>query len=346
MSYKEKNLKYNHHENNDRDLDVWLAKYLKYKNKYLLLKKQLGGVKICPHCNSENEDNSSICIKCKKELDRLSELPNVLINKINENLSCKDVIRSLNKQTVSKVDWLTIKQPIQTSLNLNNNNIICNNVDNCNSYINKCKLKHLYKKYVGSDIPDNFDINTLNEILLRTIPNNNKEDRTSDVTTLISFGANLTTIDKYAFYSNQLTNVSIPNSVTTIGYMAFDSNQLTSVTIPNSVTTIGFNAFKNNKLTNVTIPDSVTIIGDDAFMNNQLTNVTIPDSVITISEYAFKKNKLTNVTIPDSVITIGNYAFAYNWLTSITIPKRFKDRIEEILGLADEDLKGISITYK
>jgi len=37
-------------------------KYLKYKNKYITLKKQIGGWK-CPHCDTENKENK-ICKLC------------------------------------------------------------------------------------------------------------------------------------------------------------------------------------------------------------------------------------------------------------------------------------------
>ena len=86
-------------------------------------------------------------------------------------------------------------------------------------------------------------------------------------------GKTVTSIGDLAFYSNQLTSVTIPNSITTIGRSAFSSNQLTSVTIPNSITAIGEAAFSNNKLTSVTIPNSVTSINSSAFANNSLKTI-------------------------------------------------------------------------
>jgi len=41
-------------------------KYLKYKNKYLTLKKQIGGWK-CPHCNTLNEESLTVCKSCAKK---------------------------------------------------------------------------------------------------------------------------------------------------------------------------------------------------------------------------------------------------------------------------------------
>ncbi|MDG2175355.1 MAG: leucine-rich repeat domain-containing protein [Gammaproteobacteria bacterium] len=70
----------------------------------------------------------------------------------------------------------------------------------------------------------------------------------------VSTGGNtysVTSIGTDAFFSNQLTSVTIPDSVTSIGDFAFDSNQLTSVTIGNSVTSIGNSAFGFNALTSI-----------------------------------------------------------------------------------------------
>ena len=150
------------------------------------------------------------------------------------------------------------------------------------------------------------------------VPDNWKQNQY--IAGYVEIGTSATSIGSYAFYSNQLTSVTIPNSVTSIGSYAFGNNQLASVTIPDSVTSIGNYAFYNNQLTSVTIPNSVTSIGGNAFRYNQLTSVTIPDSVTSIGGNAFRYNQLTSVTIPDSVTSIGDSAFENNQLTSVTIP--------------------------
>ena len=305
-------------------------KYLKYKLKYLMLK---GGV--IPN-----------------------KLPSALVNEISSFIDCKDMIKSLPLD-IKDIDWNRKEKPIKnTSLNLTaKNNLSCNKAKDdqkvsCNDYFNKCRLKYLYKKYLESEFPEEFTIDTLNEILLLTIGNNEPIDRTIDRTDLLMFGANLveippnsfylkrltdidipntvTTIGSSAFIKNRLTTVNIPNSVTHIGESAFFGNRLTSVTIGNSVTDIGKNAFSSNQLTSVTIPKSVRTVGENAFSSNQLTSVTIPDSVISIGNYAFSSNQLTSVTIPNSVISIGLEALAFNKLTSVIIPDRFKTQINDI----------------
>ena len=90
---------------------------------------------------------------------------------------------------------------------------------------------------------------TLNQILLRTIPNDVPDpDKVIDQRNLIRFGANLTHIDNYAFYYNNLRSITIPESVRTIGMYAFAANDLVQITIPESVKYISQNAFSNNQL--------------------------------------------------------------------------------------------------
>jgi uncharacterized repeat protein (TIGR02543 family) len=138
----------------------------------------------------------------------------------------------------------------------------------------------------------------------------------------------VTTIGDAAFYSKDLTSVTIPESITTIGNNAFEYNELTNLTIPESITNIGSLAFSNNQLTSVTIPESITTIGLGVFSWNNLAIVTIPESVTTIRDGAFFYNNLTSITIPESVTTIGISAFAGNDIESITImgdETRFND---------------------
>jgi hypothetical protein len=75
---------------------------------------------------------------------------------------------------------------------------------------------------------------TLNQILLRTIPNNIEDpNKVEDQQNLIRIVANLTHIDNYAFYYNNLRSITIPDSVRRIGNNAFaNNNLLEQVTIP------------------------------------------------------------------------------------------------------------------
>ncbi len=142
-------------------------------------------------------------------------------------------------------------------------------------------------------------------------------------------------ISKEAFIQNNLTSIlfDAPSSVETIDSYAFAYNQLQSVKIPNSVKNIGSGAFSNNKLKSITIPDSINKIQIETFSKNQLESVSIPNSVIVIEEHAFSNNYLSSVSIPNSVETIGPSAFSYNrFLTSVKIPYKFRKDLEIIFG--------------
>ena len=110
---------------------TYQEKYLKYKKKYLELKGGAG----------------------------FHDLPDVLINEIvSSQGNCKDFFKDLpvNRQTINAINWRNLETRIPTlttTLNLNNpQSRICalakpEQIDDCNSYYNRCKLKHLFNKY-------------------------------------------------------------------------------------------------------------------------------------------------------------------------------------------------------
>ena len=91
----------------------------------------------------------------------------------------------------------------------------------------------------------------------------------------------LETINSWAFYNNQLTNIKIPNSVITIEQHAFGENPLSSVTFEENskLDYIGDYAFYSYSalLQEVTIPDSVTYLSCGAFWES--VNVIKKDSL-------------------------------------------------------------------
>lgn len=106
---------------------------------------------------------------------------------------------------------------------------------------------------------------------------------------IITFDGNVTSIEDFAFWACDLTNINIPSSVTKIGEEAFSGCPLTSVTIPDSVTEIEGFAFRGcGSLTSVTIPDSITNLETGIFNNcTSLTNITIPESVTRFGPVVF-----------------------------------------------------------
>lgn len=109
-------------------------------------------------------------------------------------------------------------------------------------------------------------------------------------------------------------------TVTAIGEKAFFSSDVTSVTIPNTVTTIGDNAFNGARsLTSINIPNSVTSIGRKAFYRcKEMTTATLGNSVTTIGDWAFSEcSSLTSIEIPSTVTSIGNATFSETDLTTV-----------------------------
>ncbi|MCA9332168.1 leucine-rich repeat domain-containing protein, partial [Candidatus Saccharibacteria bacterium] len=142
-------------------------------------------------------------------------------------------------------------------------------------------------------------------------------------------GNAVTTIGNSAFYSNQLTSVTIPSSVTTISNYAFRYNQLTSVTIPSSVTSIGGSAFRDNQLTSVTIPSSVTSIGDNAFEDNHLTSVTVVGNPTTLGTDILRLNPITSISYNGTTYTdtgtLSEQCFDFNSATGTINKYLFAD---------------------
>jgi|GEM_PF-2862052 len=135
----------------------------------------------------------------------------------------------------------------------------------------------------------------------------------------VTIPSSVTSLGSYAFYYNQLSSVTIPSSVTSLGDYAFTGNQLASVTIPSSITHMGLLVFARNDLTSITIPESLTTISTGAFRDNKITSVTIPASVTNIGAGAFYDNSISTLAIPDTVTSLGNFAFATNQLASLDI---------------------------
>lgn len=152
----------------------------------------------------------------------------------------------------------------------------------------------------------------------------------------------VTNISKQAFYSCNITSISIPNSIVSIGEMAFSNTGIKDVTIPNTVTTIGESAFRDCKnLTTVTILSDVTDIGGDAFREcANLTTVTIKGNVTTIGRTSFYKcSNLVSVHINGECKKIETAAFENcSSLTSISL----SDSLKYIGPRAFQDCKRLT----
>ena len=110
----------------------------------------------------------------------------------------------------------------------------------------------------------------------------------------VSLGSGLISTGYGSFQHNEITNIdfSRATNLTTIDNYAFSSNDLTSVTIPNSVTTIGSAAFGSNNLTSVILGTGITTLDEYSFANST-SSITMSDG--TVRNYG--PNRITSVTI-------------------------------------------------
>jgi hypothetical protein len=128
-----------------------------------------------------------------------------------------------------------------------------------------------------------------------------------------------------AFYSKDLTGLSIPDTVTSIGDDAFGRNNFKELVIPASVVSLGSNAFADCKIVKLSFEDgsgeAVKEIGERAFQYNQITSISFGNTIKVIKDGAFRENKLSGtITIPQGVSVIGGNAFADNSLELAIVP--------------------------
>lgn len=104
---------------------------------------------------------------------------------------------------------------------------------------------------------------------------------------------------------------TIPEGTEEILDNAFWSCNLTGVSLPSGLKAIGERAFLMTNISNVTVPGNVERIEYATFEScTQLENVVLEEGVTRIGSYAFDEcSSLTEITIPKSVSSIGNDAF-------------------------------------
>lgn len=167
----------------------------------------------------------------------------------------------------------------------------------------------------------------------------------------ITVPADVTHINRYAFYKKAIKSVSLGENIVSIGFYSFGfCNLLESIEIPKNVEEINDFSFSNctalkaisvdsankkfssldgnlyskdkktfilyapgKKDSSFVIPDGVTAIGTGAFYGHyELKSVTIPNGVTRIGGYAFELcSSITSIILPDSVTTIDFSAFGH-----------------------------------
>jgi len=264
------------------------SKYLKYKQKYLELQKQLGGSLGTPDNNTSMSSNKLV------ELYKKYINPNYNNQEFSTDLLNKILLKTICDPT----DIQKVKQEqdflIQSGANLTS---IGNNAF----------------EFISDFAGENYQLTSA--IIPPTVTTIGNYAFYSNFLLSIEIPDSVTSIGIRAFADNKLHSVILGKSVKSIGQSAFANNKLKdNLTIPNGVTSIGTEAFYNNKLRSVKIPDTITLISEGVFARNELDSVTIPNGVISIGERAFADNNLTEIDIPNSVKSIGDNAFTENML--------------------------------
>jgi|GEM_PF-3322309 len=165
------------------------------------------------------------------------------------------------------------------------------------------------------------------------------------------------TINSYAFYYANTTQLELPVGITEISPRAFYyMRYVTELTIPYTVTTVGYGAFYYctglTKLNFQETPEGVTPVPlrfEDAklpgaatssssyaifYYCSGLTELNFPERTTYIGTYACYYavyQSLAKVTIPSTVIEIGDYAFYYSSTTQLSDVK-FATRTEIVDG--------------
>ena len=145
----------------------------------------------------------------------------------------------------------------------------------------------------------------------------------------VSLGENIVSIGFYSFgYCDLLESIEIPKNVEEINDFSFSNcTALTAISVDSAnekFSSLDGNLYSKDKKTFIlyapgkkdssfVIPDGVTAIGTGAFCGHyELKSVTIPNGVTRIGGYAFEFcSSITSIILPDSVTTIDFSAFEF-----------------------------------
>jgi hypothetical protein len=206
---------------------MYKIKYLKYKNKYLNLKNQLGGECECPPDASGN-------------LPKMTDRDFITLNELGSYEPSQRITINGKCYFVDGLyDWV---------IRFNNNNTPHNR--NLISPADRQRIINAYNA-LHLDAPQVDD--DWGPIPIFPVPG---IITYGDEGNVLNITSGVTHINNEEYANRSLGEVIIPNSVTHIGDNAFANNLISELKIPSSVTHIGDGAFANNQfLSRITIPD-------------------------------------------------------------------------------------------
>jgi hypothetical protein len=334
----------------------FLNKYLKYKNKYLNLKKMFGGSDIesddgsngiCNLAAASGLCRNKKCGKCRddekvlrgKTMIRGDKVGTANIEKVEIN-SFLNILKFLDPKTavnllmssptmIGKLYSPALQQYFDGTYDFSelDEDLLTDNQyynDICNIYIDQMSFAENKKL---SPLKKNCKLFLIKLKLLYMYKKYIEEtDGSINFTNDILKEILSKTMVFYADERNRQVDEEKQTDKEKKQNIRILQDFITSL-IPNAykMTSINTRAFYERNLNGwIIIPNSVEVIQAESFMNNELTELEIPDSVTTIEMGAFSYNKLTELVIPDSVINIGENAFSQNELTNLVISESVK----------------------
>ncbi|WP_028520770.1 leucine-rich repeat protein [Ruminococcus flavefaciens] len=147
-----------------------------------------------------------------------------------------------------------------------------------------------------------------------------------------------------------LTSIKLPANIRSIPEFAFHGcKSLKKVDIPSGVTGIGRSAFDGcTSLKEVKLPESLEVLSDSCFSDCALESIDFPKGVKEIPLRSFKNNKFKELTIPENITKIDSWAFFECYdiekLTILNPDCEISSRLDFVFGGTRTDENGYPLS--
>lgn len=147
-----------------------------------------------------------------------------------------------------------------------------------------------------------------------------------------------------------LTSIKLPANIRSIPEFAFHGcKSLKKVDIPSGVTDIGRSAFDGcTSLKEVKLPESLEVLSDSCFSDCALESIDFPKGVKEIPLRSFTNNKFKELTIPENITKIDSWAFFECYdiekLTILNPDCEISSRLDFVFGGTRTDENGYPLS--
>ncbi|MBQ4247262.1 MAG: leucine-rich repeat protein [Ruminococcus sp.] len=147
-----------------------------------------------------------------------------------------------------------------------------------------------------------------------------------------------------------LTSIKLPANIRSIPEFAFHGcRSLKKVDIPSGVTGIGRSAFDGcTSLKEVKLPESLEVLSDSCFSDCALESIDFPKGVKEIPLRSFTNNKFKELTIPENITKIDSWAFFECYdiekLTILNPDCEISSRLDFVFGGTRTDENGYPLS--